>query len=214
MYSKRAQGNRKEKILEAALLCFNEKGYHKTSIDDIALKGKISKGGIYYHFKSKEDLFLGLFHFRLNKYTEQLKTHIQEEQDPAKRIRILLQQWGTILKENEDFFKFCLEFSSMGAREKAIRKEMTSFYKNSVKTFSHTIQEGISIGEFKNLDPEKIARLIYFLSHGAFSTYFSVNCDFDLIEQHMFNMETLFKGIQKPEADITKKIIGKEVLHT
>ena len=189
--------NRKEKILEAALLCFNEKGYHKTSIDDIAIKGKISKGGIYYHFKSKDELFLKLFKFRLNRYIEQLKSYIQEESDPEKRIRILIQKWGLILKENEDFFKFCMEFSSMGAREKDIRKEMTSFYKNSVKTFSQIIEDGISIGEFENTDAERIARLIYFLSHGVFSTFFAVDCDFDLIEQHTFNMETLLKSINK-----------------
>ena len=188
---------RKENILEAALLCFNEKGYHKTSIDDIAIKGKISKGGIYYHFKSKDDLFLKLFNFRLNRYIEQLKSYIQEESDPEKRIRILIQKWGLILKENEDFFKFCMEFSSMGAREKDIRKEMTSFYKSSVKTFSQIIKEGISTGEFENIDPERIARLIYFLSHGVFSTFFAVDCDFDLIEQHTFNMETLLKSINK-----------------
>ena len=189
--------NRKEKILEAALLCFNEKGYHKTSIDDIAIKGKISKGGIYYHFKSKDELFLKLFKFRLSRYIEQLKSYIQEESDPEKRIRILIQKWGLILKENEDFFKFCMEFSSMGAREKDIRKEMTSFYKNSVKTFSQIIEDGISIGEFENTDAERIARLIYFLSHGVFSTFFAVDCDFDLIEQHTFNMETLLKSINK-----------------
>lgn len=190
-------GKRKEKILEAALLCFNKKGYHKTSIDDIALNGKISKGGIYYHFKSKEELFLKLFNFRLNRYTEQLKAYIQEESDPVKRIRILIQKWGLILKENEDFFKFCMEFSSMGAREKEIRKEMTSFYRSSVEIFRQIIEDGISIGEFENIDAEKIARLIYFLSHGVFSTFFAVDCDFDLIKQHTFNMETLLKSIRK-----------------
>ncbi len=190
-------GKRKEKILEAALLCFNEKGYHKTSIDDIAIKGNISKGGIYYHFKSKDELFLKLFNFRLNRYIEQLKSYIQEEVDPEKQIRILIQKWGYILKENEDFFKFCMEFSSMGAREKEIRKEMTSFYKSSVETFSQIIREGISSGEFENVDAIKIARLIYFLSHGVFSTFFAVDCDFDLIEQHTFNMETLLKSINK-----------------
>jgi AcrR family transcriptional regulator len=188
---------RKEKILEAALLCFNEKGYHKTSIDNIALNGKISKGGIYYHFKSKDDLFLKLFNFRLNRYTEQLKAYIQEESDPLKRIRILIQKWGLILKENEDFFKFCMEFSSMGAREKEIRKEMTSFYRSSVEIFRQIIEDGISIGEFENTDAEGIARVIYFLSQGVFSTYFAADCDFDLIEQHTFNMETLLKSITK-----------------
>jgi len=197
MYPKVFTGRRKEKILEAALLCFNKKGYFKTSIDDIASAGKISKGGVYYHFKSKEELFLGLFHFRLNKYIEQLKAYIQEEDDPLERIRMLIQKWGLILKENEDFFKFCLEFGSMGAREQGIRKEMTSFYQNSIKTFRQIIEEGIAIGEFKNLDSEKIARLIYFLSNGVFFAYFAVNVDFDLIEQHTFNMETLFNGIQK-----------------
>ncbi len=188
---------RKEKILEAALLCFNEKGYHKTSIDDIALNGKISKGGIYYHFKSKEELFLKLFNFRLNRYTEQLKAYIQEESNPVKRIRILIQKWGLILKENEDFFKFCMEFSSMGAREKEIRKEMTSFYRSSVEIFRQIIEEGVATGEFENVDTERIARLIYFLSHGVFSTFFAVDCDFDLIEQHTFNMETLLNSINK-----------------
>ena len=188
---------RKEKILEAALLCFNEKGYHKTSIDDIALNAKISKGGIYYHFKSKDELFLKLFNFRLNRYTEQLKAYIQEESDPVKRIRILIQKWGLILKENEDFFKFCMEFSSMGAREKEIRKEMTSFYRSSVEIFRQIIEEGVATGEFENVDTERIARLIYFLSQGVFSTFFAVDCDFDLIEQHTFNMETLLKSINK-----------------
>ncbi|NOQ86940.1 MAG: TetR family transcriptional regulator [Deltaproteobacteria bacterium] len=190
-------GKRKEKILEAALLCFNEKGYHKTSIDDIALNGKISKGGIYYHFKSKDELFLKLFNFRLNRYTEQLKAYIQEESDPVKRIRILVQKWGLILKENEDFFKFCMEFSSMGAREKEIRKEMTSFYRSSVEIFRQIIEEGVATGEFENVDTERIARLIYFLSQGVFSTFFAVDCDFDLIEQHTFNMETILKSINE-----------------
>ena len=199
MYSKRDSKNRKETILEAALLCFNKKGYYKTSLEDIASKSKLSKGGVYYHFKSKEALFLELFHFRLNKYTEQLKAYVQEESDPTKRIRILIQKWGLILKENEDFFKFCLEFSSMGAREKEIQKEMTSFYKSSIETFSQIIEEGIVMGEFRNFDSERIARLIFFLFHGGFSTYFSVNCNFDLIAQHNFNMEILLKGIQKPQ---------------
>jgi len=53
-----AKKDRKEDIFEAALKCFNETGYYKTTIDKIAEKAKISKGGIYYHFKSKEELFL------------------------------------------------------------------------------------------------------------------------------------------------------------
>jgi len=45
---------RKEEILEAALKCFNKKGYYRTSIDEIAHKTGLTKGAVYYYFKSKK----------------------------------------------------------------------------------------------------------------------------------------------------------------
>jgi AcrR family transcriptional regulator len=195
-HNKKASQNRKEKIFEAALQCFNKRGYYKASLDEIALKGKISKGGIYYHFRSKEQLFRELFSFRVNKYLEHIATYMQEEKDPAERIRILANKSGQILSENEDFFKFCLEFLSMGVREPGIKKEMTRFYKDTLKTFSQLIDEGKSTGIFRDLDSEKVGRIIYFLFMGVFFTYFSTVIDFDLIDQETFNINTLFKGIQ------------------
>jgi AcrR family transcriptional regulator len=106
MKQKKEADNRKEQILEAALLCFNRGGYYKTSIDDIAAKAKISKGGIYYHFSSKDELFLELFDFKVNRYFEQLKMYVQSKKDPAERMLALAKRTGDILKENSDFFKF------------------------------------------------------------------------------------------------------------
>jgi len=50
----------KEKILEAAIKVFAERGYHSTRVDDIADESKTSKGSIYFYFKSKQEIFLGL----------------------------------------------------------------------------------------------------------------------------------------------------------
>jgi AcrR family transcriptional regulator len=193
---KRPSVSRKENILEAALQCFNKYGYYKTSIDMIAERGKISKGGIYYHFSSKEDLFLELFDFKVNSYFEQLKMYVQSKKDPAERILALAKRTGDLYTENSDFFKFCLEFLSMGVREPGIRRGMTHFYKNTVKTFIELINEGITTGRLKKMDPEKTARVMYFLIMGTFFTYFSTNIDFDLIDQETFNMEALLRGIQ------------------
>ena len=84
----------------------------------------------------------------------------------------------------------------MGVREPGIRKSMTHFYRNTVKTFTELINEGITTGRMKKMDPEKTARVMYFLIMGTFFTYFSTNIDFDLIDQETFNMEALLKGIQ------------------
>ncbi|MFT4268169.1 MAG: helix-turn-helix domain-containing protein [Xenophilus sp.] len=47
-------------ILDAALQVFAQKGFASARIDDIAQQAGLSKGGIYAHFKSKEDIFLAL----------------------------------------------------------------------------------------------------------------------------------------------------------
>ncbi len=49
-----------EKILEVSLALFNEKGYEKTTIQDIVNALGMSKGAIYHHFKSKEDIICAL----------------------------------------------------------------------------------------------------------------------------------------------------------
>ena len=48
----------KRKIVEAATYLFSVNGYHKVSINDIAKLSKRAKGTIYYHFESKESIFV------------------------------------------------------------------------------------------------------------------------------------------------------------
>ena len=50
----------REKILQAALEIFAEKGYHRALVDDIVRASQTSKGAVYHHFPNKEALFLAL----------------------------------------------------------------------------------------------------------------------------------------------------------
>ena len=186
---------RKEDIFRAAVWCFNKKGYYETTLDAIATKAKVSKGSIYYYFKSKKELFLELFHYRVNKYFDQLKDYIKEEKSPDIRLRMFIDKSSQFLKENEDFFRFCLEFLSMGVREPEIRKVMTIFYKDSIGTFKHLLEEGVESGKFKDLGSDRVARTIYFLFMGVFFTYFSVNVDFDLNKQHKFHINNILTAL-------------------
>ncbi len=54
------KNEKKQQILQSALELFARKGYHATSVDQIAQKAKISKGLIYNYFKSKKDILLTL----------------------------------------------------------------------------------------------------------------------------------------------------------
>ena len=188
---------RKEKIFKAAVWCFNKKGYYETTIDAIAAKAKVSKGSIYYYFKSKKELFLELFQYRVGKYFKQIKHYIEEEKYPDARLRMFINKSSQILKENEDFFKFCLEFLSLGVREPAIRDVMTIFYKDSIGNFKQLLEEGVKSGRFKDLGSDRVARTIYFLFMGVFFTYYSVNVDFDLNKQHKFHINNILAALSK-----------------
>jgi AcrR family transcriptional regulator len=48
--------------------CFAEGGYHATSMDDLVAASGLSKGSLYWHFESKEDVFLALFDAFLEDY--------------------------------------------------------------------------------------------------------------------------------------------------
>lgn len=50
----------RDRILQAALRVFAEKGYHRAAVDDIVRVSGTSKGAVYHHFPNKEALFLAL----------------------------------------------------------------------------------------------------------------------------------------------------------
>jgi len=51
----------KIRLIQAARKNFAKKGFSNTSMDDIANTAKVSKGGLYHHFASKDDLFMAIF---------------------------------------------------------------------------------------------------------------------------------------------------------
>jgi TetR/AcrR family transcriptional regulator, repressor for uid operon len=53
-------GERRKKILDAALECALSKGWGRTTIDDVASHAGLSKGGVYVHFANKRELLVGI----------------------------------------------------------------------------------------------------------------------------------------------------------
>ncbi len=59
---------RRAQILDAALHCFSASGFHAASMDDLARTSRLSKGSLYWHFESKEEVFLALTDRFLEEY--------------------------------------------------------------------------------------------------------------------------------------------------
>ena len=65
------------RLLDAAQEVFLRDGYESAQLDEIAATAGRSKGAVYTHFKSKEDLFLALYEHRTRSYIDRLTKSLQ-----------------------------------------------------------------------------------------------------------------------------------------
>ena len=56
--------------MASALRVMTEKGYYGSTMDDIVLDSKMSKGAIYHYYKSKKEVYLGVIESLESKYTQ------------------------------------------------------------------------------------------------------------------------------------------------
>lgn len=84
---------RRDHILGAALQCFEERGLTKASVDDICIAAKVSKGGFYTYFKSKDELILRLMENR-NFFSTHIKGESVEALGDSIFDHLIAPAWG------------------------------------------------------------------------------------------------------------------------
>ena len=76
----------KQKIIDKSLQLFSVKGYYNTSINDILEATGLTKGGLYGHFKSKEDIWYAVYDQAVTIWKDIVFKDIRKIDDPLKRI--------------------------------------------------------------------------------------------------------------------------------
>ncbi len=80
------QDNRRQQLLDVAARLFRERGYHVTSMRDIAHEVGMLSGSIYYHFSSKEELLLAVYEEGLRHIAEQVDAAVAGRNTPWERL--------------------------------------------------------------------------------------------------------------------------------
>ena len=90
---------RRQRLLDAALEVFTKYGYSDTAIDEIARASDTSKGGLYFHFPSKQALFLALLDEASVALLQRVESAMAVEADPLERgdaaLREVLHAFGS-----------------------------------------------------------------------------------------------------------------------
>jgi len=76
---------RRETILDAAFHVFSRVGYRDAAVDEIAERAATSKGGLYFHFPTKQALFVELMRTTADKLVERVEREVAAHTDPVDR---------------------------------------------------------------------------------------------------------------------------------
>lgn len=99
----------KEKIIQESLKLFSLKGFLSTSILDIMKVVNTSKGGLYNHFKSKDDLFLAVLSEARKVWRQRNLMGLEEIEKPVEKvIKLLTNYRDNYLTDKETFPGGCI----------------------------------------------------------------------------------------------------------
>ena len=165
----RAPSAREDEILAAAARIFREKGYHGTSVQDIAESVGLLKGSLYHYIRSKEELLARLFDGALEGTVRELETISSREGTARDRLREMVKAYVIAVTANLDAVGLYLrEWRALPgpelARLRARRRAMRSL-------FEDVIREGARRREFANGDAKLSALAILGMCNWLFEWY-------------------------------------------
>jgi len=90
------------KILQAAIKVFAQKGFFSARISDIANEAKVADGTIYLYFNNKYDILISIFEEEIGKIILEVKNLIEQEEDPRRMLEIFAMQHMQMVKDRKD----------------------------------------------------------------------------------------------------------------
>jgi AcrR family transcriptional regulator len=145
--TRRQGSDTKTEILDIALSLFVKKGYHETSMQDIASTAGITKGGLYYYIKNKDDVLFLLHDRFIIEGLRRLRLVEAETLEPERKwIKLIKMHLEIIDRYKEDITLFfdCMKYLS------AEKKQEVQIKRDEYEQiFVRVLEEGKQKGIFK-----------------------------------------------------------------
>lgn len=141
-----------EELIAAAVRLFREKGYHATSMQDLAEAVGIQRGSLYHYIEAKEDLLWEIMDRTIGRLLGAVDPVMRSNALAAERLRRAVAahlEMGATLRD--ELTVLHVELKSLGGRR---RSEMVALRDRYQSLFVSLVREGIASGEFRSVDPK------------------------------------------------------------
>src|SRR5437867_4142503 len=150
--------DRKEQIYSTARSLFSQRGYHATTVRDIARELNMQGGSLYAHIESKEDVLWEIVNRAADQFLGAVEPIMASDKSAPEKLREMVRAHVKVVADNlADATVFLHEWKFLGEERRNAIAARRDRYEG---LYRHVVEEGIHSGEFAPADPKMAALLV------------------------------------------------------
>ena len=194
-----------QRILKESSAIFADKSYHQASVRDISAATGISLSGLYYYFRSKEELLFLIQSHCFETILERIRHDLVEVRDPEERLRTLIRNHLTFFADN------MAEMKVLSHEGHTLTGEYGQRILEQKREYSEVVQSILTslAPEGTSVDP-RVATFSLFGMMNWIYTWYRPDGDVG-VEQLVHDMSHLFlRGYRSvpPDTDVARRAVG------
>ena len=157
----------KQLIKDKACILFSQKGYKNVTMKDICLETNLSRGGLYRHYDSTQQIFMEIITSLVDRQDTEISEKIKQGYPATQILNEILERYKMEMLDNSASLSTAIyEFFSMnGPNDK--NNILLKQYICSTETWKNLITYGVQCGEFKNVNLDESIDIIIFSYQGV-----------------------------------------------
>ncbi|MBI9051273.1 MAG: TetR/AcrR family transcriptional regulator [Anaerolineaceae bacterium] len=185
----------RDNIMQQATNLFMQQGYNGVSMREIAEACDLSKAGLYYHFKNKEDLFLEILYQNLKVLSALVQAALQLSAPTKEKIKYFAHGIFSVLKEDQSIL---IRLASQDLKNLSTEKYAlfsTAYQEGFMRPVASMLSDGMQRGELRKMNSHTATWALL----GVLYPFLDFKMDATLREQQIDDvMQIFFDGISQP----------------
>lgn len=144
---------KRERILEKAILLFSEQGYNDTTISKVAKASGISFGSVFTYFPSKEDLFHSAVIENIEEITSIMLDFNPEAEDSLNELKIMVNSHINLFAKLSTYLQLVVQVIGQHSRFKDQFDELNFFHNEFCSKLALLLEKGQKKGQIRESDP-------------------------------------------------------------
>ncbi|GIP41412.1 TetR family transcriptional regulator [Paenibacillus sp. J31TS4] len=155
-------------LIQSAEETFARWGFHGASLEKIADNAGFSKGALYAHFKSKEELFLVILEERMQAHVDRIREAMQEHRSPDGLLAAMNARFEAMRASDRTGSMLRLEFLLHAMREEPVRHQWSERMREAVQQLADLLDSwGKETRQVSSLTAEELAWVLLALENGV-----------------------------------------------